>query len=277
MVAAGLVSAVVPAAVGGPYSGPEETSHRIDPAIPADSSRFLEWASEIDPARTEFAPRGSNTIDVSGGFNSLGDLDATQTALGLRPGFLTVTFPTGIGNGAGHDFAVFENGFVVGENNLFAEFAFVEVSTNGTDFVRFPAVSTNTVAAVGSGAFAAFDVTNVHNLAGKHAVGFGTPFDLDDLTASAEVLSGQVDLASIQYLKLVDIPGSGEFLDAHGSPILDAWLTEGSGGFDFRLGDGLGVGVINVATVPEPSSVLLLLVPAAAVGSRYRRRSWPTP
>lgn len=258
------------------YSGPTETGHAIDPAIPAGDSRFVEWANYIDPDRTYFAPRGSTEINQTGGFNSLGDLDATEIARGDSPGFLTVTFPTGIRNGVGHDFAVFENGFTLGTNangvpGLFAEFAYVEVSTNGFDFARFPSISLNTSPIAGSGAFSGWDVTKVYNLAGKHAGGFGTPFDLDDLLDDPLVLSGLVNLTDIQFLKLVDIPGNGSFLDSQGNPILDAWLTSGSsGGFDFRLGVGLGVGVLN--SVPEPSSLILLMVGSAALNYRCRSR-----
>jgi hypothetical protein len=257
------------------FSGPTDTTHAIDPAIPASDSRFQEWANFIDPTRTSFAPRGSTVINQSGGFNSLGDLDATEIANGVSPGYLTVTFPTGIRNGPGKDFAVFENGFIFGSNAngpaLFAEFAYVDVSTNGVDFARFDSISRNTAPVAGSGAFASFDVTQVYNLAGKHANGFGTPFDLDELSSHLLVTSGLLDLNNIQYVRLFDIPGNGAFKDSLGNPILDNWLTTGSGGFDFRLGVGLGVGVINVAAVPEPSSLVLLVV--ASVGAAaYRRR-----
>src|SRR5262249_43225779 len=82
-------------AFAGVYSGPHDTSHPIDPAIPSNSPRFTEWANAIDPARTFFAPRGSTTISNTG-FNSLGDLDASQIAGGASPGYLTVTFPSPI-------------------------------------------------------------------------------------------------------------------------------------------------------------------------------------
>lgn len=257
-------------AVAGLYSGPTDTTHLIDGAIPSNSLRFVEWANAIDPSRTVFAPRGSTTISTTG-FNSLGDLDATDIANGVPPGFLTVTFPTGIRNGPGHDFAIFENGFAFGTpNGLFAEFAFVEVSTNGTDFIRFAGISTNTTPVTGSDAFAGFDVSNVYNLAGKHASGFGTPFDLEELSNNPLVLAGQINLENIQYVKLVDIPGNGSFLDSQGNPILDNWLTTGSGGFDFRLPAGQGIGVLHA--VPEPSCLAL----AAALGlfaARQRRKA----
>ena len=249
-----LTSALI--AQAGIYSGPSETAHPIDPAIPAASPIFKVWANNIDASRTQFAPRGSTTISNTG-VNSLGDLDATEIANNVQPGYLTVTFPKTIRNGTGPDFAVFENGFAFGTpNGLFAEFAYVEVSTDGTNFARFPSIFTNTAPVTGSGAFAGFDVSNVYNLAGKHASGFGTPFNLDDLSTDPLVVGSLVDLNHIQFVKLVDIPGNGAFKDSQNNPILDNWLTTGSGGFDFRLPVGQGIGAINV--VPEPTAFMLL-------------------
>jgi len=259
------------AAWAGIYSGPTDTTHAIDPAIPSNSPLFVEWASAIDPTRTYFAPRGSTSISKTG-YNSLGDLDESEIAAGESPGFLTVTFPTGIANGSGHDFAVFENGFVFpSDPYLFAELAYVDVSSNGVDFARFPSISTNTSWAGRFGrAFAGYDSTNIYNLAGKHAGGYGTPFDLDELLSDPLVLSGEVNLNNIQYVRLVDIPGNGSFSDSLGNPILDNWLTTGTGGFDFRLPAGQGVGVINA--VPEPGSLVLWASGAAAALIVYRRR-----
>ena len=48
-------------------------------------------------------------------------------------GSITLTFAEPIRNGAGFDFAVFENGHV----DTFLELAFVEVSSDGAVFVRF--------------------------------------------------------------------------------------------------------------------------------------------
>jgi hypothetical protein len=267
-VSALLLSLSATAASAGIYSGPAQTSHPIDPAIPSNSPLFTEWADAIDASRTYFAPRGSATVSQTG-VNSLGDLDATQIAAGEQVGYLTVTFPTGVKNAAGPDFAIFENGFAFGSpNGLFAELAYVEVSSNGVDFARFPSISTNAAPITGSGAFAGFDMSNVYNLAGKHAGGFGTPFNLDDLLANPLVVGGSVNLTNIQYVKLVDIPGNGSYLDSLGNPIRDNWLTTGSGGFDFRLPAGQGVGVINA--VPEPAS--LALAGVAALLSWRRRR-----
>ncbi len=52
-------------ALAGLYSGPTDTTNSIDPAIPSTSTRFVEWANAIDPARTHFAPRGSTTISAT--------------------------------------------------------------------------------------------------------------------------------------------------------------------------------------------------------------------
>ncbi|MCL4191589.1 MAG: PEP-CTERM sorting domain-containing protein [Thermoguttaceae bacterium] len=257
----------------GLYSGPTDTTHAIDPAISASSPLFVEWANAILPvgSGTYFAPRGSTSISTTG-YNSLGDLDATQIANGDSPGYLTVTFPNGIRNGAGADFAVFENGFQYGSpNGLFLELAYVDVSTNGVDFARFPSISTNTAPVAGSGAFAGYDTSNIYNLAGKHANGFGTPFNLDDLLNDRLVQSGAVNLDYIRYVRLFDIPGNGSFLDSLGNPILDNWLTTGAGGFDFRLPAGQGIGVINSA-VPEPGTFAIFAIGAAAAFSIGRRR-----
>lgn len=275
-VAAALtVCALTPSALAAlVYSGPADTSHAIDPAIPANDSRFVEWANSIDPDRTAFAPRGSTSINQNGGFNNLGDLTAEEIGNGVLPGFLSVSFPTGIGNGSGADFAVFENGFLFGPpgRGLFAEYAYVDVSTNGSDFARFPSISLNSGPLSGSGPFASFDSTGVYNLAGKHAAGFGTAFDLQELSGDPLVTGGLLDLNNILHVRLFDIPGNGAFQDSLGNPIYDNWLTAGSGGFDFRLGVGLGVGVINVATVPEPSGFALLSLSIAGVTTFRRRR-----
>lgn len=257
-------------AAAGIYSGPTDVAHPIDPAIPSNSPRFLEWANAIDASRTQFAPRGSSSISTTG-FNSLGDLNAAEIAAGNAPGFLTVTFPSGVRNGAGADFAVFENAFTFGSpNGLFLDLAYVEVSSNGVDFLRFPSISTNSAPVQGSGAFAGYDTSNIYNLAGKHADSFGTPFDLAELAANPLVVGGTVNLSNIQYVKLVDIPGNGDFLDSMGNGILDNWLTSGSGGFDFRLPAGRGVGVLH--GVPEPAASSAFLAAAVLIAWQTRKR-----
>ncbi|NEO58112.1 MAG: hypothetical protein F6K54_36690 [Okeania sp. SIO3B5] len=59
------------------------------------------------------------------------------------------------------------------------------------------------------------------------------------------VTSGAVDINAIRFVRIVDIPGNGSFLDATGDPIFDPWPTAPptatSGGFDLGA-----IGVINV-------------------------------
>lgn len=186
-----------------------------------------------------------------GGIVTLGDLYQEQIDAGAAPGEITLTFDAAIKNGDGYDFAVFENGFVSG-GLLFAELGYVEVSTDGVNFARFDSVSL-TEGLVG--AYGTIDPTDIHNLAGKHANNYGTTggtgFDLEELLDNALVLAGLVDLNEINYVKIIDIPGSGDYTDSLGNPIYDAWVTWGSGGVDLDA-----VGVINA--VPVPSAILML-------------------
>lgn len=168
-----------------------------------------------------------------------------------RGGRVTLTFSRAITDGAGPDFAIFENSF----GDTFLELAWVEVSTDGEHFVRFPNFSF-TPAAVGS--FGNVDPTQVHGYGGKYRLGFGTPFDLSELAAAhTAILDGtdhfsaeyeqafldnfpHLDLEEINFVRLIDIPGDGSALDAEGEVIYDPYPTTGSAGFDLEA-----VGVLH--------------------------------
>lgn len=151
-------------------------------------------------------------------------------------GSLTIEWEIPAANGPGPDFAVFENGMSANENSVFAELAFVEVSSNGIDFERFDSVSKGTVPIPDGGQIAA---DSVYGLAGVKPLGYGTLFDLDELAGRESVADGRLDLNRVRYLRLVDIPGCGgntdgyeAMYDSFGHIIYDAFKTYGSAGFD---------------------------------------------
>ena len=136
---------------------------------------------------------------------------------------------------------------------------FVEVSTDGTNFARFPVVS-NTPSAVGP--FTPINVTNVSGFGGVHpvyanvdtntispfdpTVAGGDAFDLSALATNSLVTGGQVDLNDIRFVHLVDVIGDGTSLDSNGHAIFDP-TGSGSNGADVDA-----ISVINGVVVPEP-------------------------
>ena len=195
---------------------------------------------------------------------SLGDLTTAQIAGNAPVGRITLSFtdaqhPAPIRDLPGADFVVFENGVVAaystggaGVGGVFAELAYVEVSSDGVNFARFPSVSltpgtvtTNEILH----RYDTLDATNIFNLAGKHVnasgESWGTPFDLAALANHPLVTAGTVNLNNVRYVRIVDIPGNGSFFDSAlpvPHPIFDPWRTIGSGGFDLEA-----VGAISVA------------------------------
>jgi len=183
----------------------------------------------------------SNTNGNAGGgifnpANALGaPLGPTHVhSLGIG-GELTLEFVPPIVDRPGADLIVAENPFRLAgnETNTFAEVAFVEVSSNGVDFVRFPARYFG--APSSPGAFGAVPVGAYANLAGQTPMLAITPgadprdlveaggdaFELADLVAEPLVLGGFVDLQAIRYVRLVDVV-SGQSLDSFGTTIFDA-------------------------------------------------------
>lgn len=256
--------ALATVSAAGIYSGPTGTTANLyDTPISKTDDSIVAWATEV----VSYNPTSGVSTTYQNpetGYGSLGDLTAEQVDSGIEPGSIVLSFENGITNGDGKDFAVFENGFAYGTNSIFMELAYVEVSTDGVNYVRFDSISLNTSPTTGSGAFSGWDCTNVYNLAGKNQSGWGTTFDLDELTGKEEVLNGLVDLNNIQYVRLVDIPGTGQYLDSLGNPIYDAWLTTGSGGYDFRLSEGIAV----INEVPEPATIILMSMGAFAAARR---------
>lgn len=252
-----LACAPAPAALAGPYT---ESGHA--------ASEMVDWASEL-----ESFTRGPLDIDNPGGGNASHGQpeDALGPVSGNDPfdsvslgdgGSITLFFADGIANGAGDDLAVFENGFF-GPEGLFAELAFVEVSSNGSDFARFDAIALH--GAVPS--FGAIDPSDVKNLAGKQPISLGTGFDLAELANHPLVTSQLLNLQDVAYVRIVDVVGDGSRLDSLGAPVYDPYPTPfAEGGFDLR-----GIGVLHA--VPEPAANALLGAGVAALLGLERMRS----
>ena len=222
----------------GPFCGIVGTDGCI--AIEATDNRILGWATGCSIVRGPVDIRGHADSIVSFGTESEAIGQAwTNTVYGVvslgDAGYATLTFDHPIANGEGYDFVVFENSF----DDLFLELAFVEVSSDGINFVRFPATSlTQTETQIGG--IGHMDATYINNLAGKFRGGWGTPFDLDELRDSSAI-----DINNITHVRIVDVVGSidpeyGSY-DAFGHLVNDPFPTFSySAGFDLD-----GVGVLN--------------------------------
>lgn len=177
-------------------------------------------------------------------------------------GSITLAFDFGIGDQPGDDFAVFENGFY-SPNGYFGEFAFVEVSSNGVDFARFPAISLPEIPVPDGGTV---DPTDYENLAGKHPLGVGTGFDLADLVAHPLAIGGQLDLSDVGFVRIVDVVGDGSTVDDDGEPVYDPYPTAYAvGGHDLEA-----VGVIHA---PEADARVMFVAAASLLGVLSRRRT----
>ncbi len=208
-------------------------------AMYKDSTAFVAWATSCK------ITRGLQDIsNISSGYASVGDsaspigiADGNIVSLG-DGGYVVCTFLNEIYNGAGYDFAVFENSF----DGNYLELAFVEISSDGINFFRFPAAS-NTQDTAQTGGFGYTDATKINNLAGKYKAQYGTPFDLTDMQGVAGL-----DINHITHVKIIDVVGSINDLyathDINNNKINDPWPTPySSSGFDLDA-----VGVINEQT-----------------------------
>lgn len=217
-------------------------------AMHKDSSAFTAWATGVeikrgflDMADTNFMLNGSNKASYGAPEEALHQAEgssATVVSLG-DGGMATLTFAHPIQNGPGPDFAVFENGF----QPDFLELAFVEVSSDGGTFFRFPSHSENQFATQIAGG-GTMDCRNLDNLAGKYQQGYGTPFDLSDLEPNL-----LLDLNAITHVRIIDVGGTinPELAshDSHGNIVNDPYPTAfASGGFDLD-----GVGVVHEKTL----------------------------
>ena len=209
-------------------------------AIAKSSSVFIGWATGVTVVRgPQDIANPTGPLASSGNPNdALGGTSTGVVSLG-DGGSATVTFASPIANGSGFDFAVFENGF----SDTFLELGFVEVSSDGINFFRFPSHSeTQTITQIGG--FGAVDCRYINNLAGKYRANYGTPFDLSDLPDNA-----LLDKDNITHVKIIDAIGTINPLyashDSHGNIVNELYSTPyATGGFDLNA-----VGVINIKTL----------------------------
>lgn len=211
-------------------------------AIHANDDRIVDWASGCSFERgwKDIADTTLGRVTIGSETDPLGPPEIGLLCLG-DGGSATLTFDYAIRNGEGPDFAVFENGFtnLTDSSMAFLELAFVEVSSDGSNFYRFPSKSNIPVAPqLTNEDFA--DARFLHNLAGKYIKGYGTPFDLEELKDEAGL-----DVNNISHVRVIDVVGSirPEFAsyDSEGQVINDPYPTPyATGGFDLQA-----VGVLH--------------------------------
>ena len=232
-------------------------------AIAKDSSAFVAWATGcvIQRGYMDIAVPDSGYATVGSSNSAIGMAGQNGVVSLGDSGIATLTFANPIYNGQGFDFAVFENGFYTQSPLTFLEFAFVEVSSDGNNFFRFPVTSniqdTTQVPMTG------VDCSLVNNLAGKYVSGFGTPFDLEELKNEVGL-----DVNKITHVRLIDAVGSinNQYAtrDQFGQKINDPYPTLfASSGFDL---DAVGViNQVNTTAVEEIRS------------AKYEIRIFPNP
>jgi hypothetical protein len=230
-------------AAAGPYApeagrpGSTAVAHD-DPACVAWAARVVDYVPGVaEGSHPEYSQPDPRFQQPEAALGPVGADVYSVVSLG-GGGSITLAFSRPLRDGPGWDFAVFENAI----NDYFLELAYVEVSSDGEHFVRFP-VRSHTPAPVG--AYGLLDASNIDGFAGKYRLGYGTPFDLADLRdlAEAELL----DFERIRMVRIVDVIGDGRDADADGRPIYDPFPTFGSVGFDLA-----GVGARHLYTLPAP-------------------------
>ena len=236
-----LLMAVVPVTLWAQFAPAQDKPGTT--AMHADSSAFVAWATGVEVvhgpmniADPSLGVTGANYPDE----NALGYPEGTFGVVCLGDGGMaTLTFASPICNGEGPDFAVFENGFAnaIDPDTWALELAFVEVSSDGEHFFRFPAYSnTQTETQLGNGG--TIDPSQIHNFASKYGAMYGTPFDLDEVDDNP-----LLDKNHVTHVRVVDVVGCIDpqyaSYDCQGHIVNDPWPTPfPSSGFDL---DAVGV------------------------------------
>ncbi len=233
--------------------------------IQSNDARIVGWATgwlnyiQPDPNSGGYCHNNSGQSDsisnaVLGAPTDFTMNGTTKHLLALGHGSsITVTFGGPIPSGPGWNFAVFNNAFLAmssalasrgggtnyvyynsgtnlvpvarGYNFIWTKLAFVDVSSDDTNWARFPTTYLNTdvlfQATVPDSPdhWLSQDATMIDGLAGRTALQYGTPFSLSVLTNNPNVRSGAVNLSNIRYIRLTDVVGDGSTTDQYGNPI----------------------------------------------------------
>lgn len=233
-------------------------------AIHMDSAIFIGWATNatVNPSWVNISDTTSGKVNLGTSVSALGKADNDVVSLG-DGGFAVLSFAHPIINGPGWDFAIFENSF----DGQYLELAFVEVSSDGVNFARFPAHSLSSTQSQIQ-AFGTLDPTKINNLAGKYKAGYGTPFDLEELS-----FLSSVNVNAITHIRIIDVVGSIDTnyasFDTAGNIINDPWPTIfPSSGFDLDavgvIHSALSIGdnskEIKISLYPNPATEIVNLV-----------------
>ena len=266
-----ILMVMVPVAVWAQFAPAQDKPGTT--AMHADSSAFVAWATGCVAE-----PGPMNITNPSAGLagqgwpasNVIGFPEGTMgvTCLG-DGGQATVTFASPICNREGPDFAVFENGFANQGNPdmWFLELGFVEVSSDGVNFFRFPALSmVQTETQIGG--MGCIDPAQIHNVASKYGAMYGTPFDLDEVPDDP-----LLDKDNITHVRIVDVIGNIDpeycTYDSQGHIVNDPWPTPfNSSGFDLDA-----VGVIHDLDHYVPEINLVAVVDSVDVNLTWNEPS----
>ena len=214
-----------------------------------------------------------------GGGLGQGSVDVLSLGSG---GQVTLAFDVVLTDGPGADFTVFENPFAFG-TGIFAEYATVEVSSNGTDFAAFPHDPPAPAATWGSAPGLAGGTPCISNVVSNAVDPFdpvvsgGDAFDLAELADDPSVAAGLVDLAAIRFVRLADVSGADidavaviqhQDNQAAGAPTCDLWRDE-SDRLHLRLADPDGLADLDLSTLRvsvnlvqlQPARLLAFMVP----------------
>ena len=222
-------------------------------AIHSDSARWRGFATsaELDLGWLDIAQPSLGRLDVVVRDAVVGAPDGSAQPLG-DGGIITVRFSEPFGDIRGYDFVVFENGFPTSDSTGFYELAFVEVSSNGTDFFRFPSQSLHEPDRF-AGPFTELHSELLDGFAGRFSAPYGAPFDLSELPDDA-----LLDKSAISHVRLIDVIGTADpafaKTDDAGRVIVDPYPTPwGTCGFDL---DAVGILAEEISfTINPPTKV----------------------